>query len=72
MKSLQVDIGYLCGRGHYCFYADPEEGGECGSKKVGTLTLSLDPALTEEERSELLMEASDHLGEVIDTWRNSD
>lgn len=35
MRQKQ-EIGYLCSRGHFEFYADPEQG-PCASKKVALL-----------------------------------
>ena len=71
MRPVEIEIGYLCARGHYCFYADPEEGGQCGSKRVGTITLSLADGVDMQEVSEAATEADDHLHDVIATWRAS-
>ena len=67
-----IDIGYLCSRGHYCFHADPEENGECGSKSLGRLVFVPEPGLTDEEAMETIGEASQHLGEVFQAWRDSE
>lgn len=35
-----VEIGYLCGRGHFVFYDDPEYDASCGSKRMGSITVT--------------------------------
>ena len=68
----EVEIGYLCSRGHYCFFADPDEHGECGSKSMGKLVFVPISGLGAAEGWEAIDEASQHLGDVFETWRNSD
>lgn len=65
-----ITIGYLCSRGHFCFRADREEKGQCGSKDVGTITLTFSDDLRLDERAGLIDEANGRLANVIDTWRN--
>ena len=69
MSTTGIEIGYVCSRGHFCFYADPDERGECGSKSVGTITVNMHVELTEDERDEVLGESAFSLGHVYETWR---
>lgn len=62
-------IGYLCAHGHYCFQADPDERGGCGSKSVGVLALTFDPEVEAKERKRLLGEADLSLAEIYAAWR---
>ena len=70
MTPRIVTLGFLCSRGHFCFFADPDENGECGSKDVGAITLTFSDDLRMDERAGLLDEATDSLREKLETWRN--
>jgi hypothetical protein len=39
----KVEIGYLCGRGHYVFRADPERDGSCDSRRIAGIFVEKDP-----------------------------
>jgi hypothetical protein len=39
-----MEIGYLCSRGHFVFYDDPDGGG-CGSKRTAGLYVERDPGV---------------------------
>ena len=64
-----IEIGYLCARGHYCFYADPAARGECGSKSIGSIFMMPDRGIDPLVIGEAIDEASQHLGAVIEPWR---
>lgn len=77
-----IEIGYLCGRGHYCFDSDPDEDGACRGKKIATIYVRLDedmefyprtpgdPGFTEQDYLDTVEESNDFLGEQLNTWRN--
>ena len=69
MSQGRVEIGYLCYHGHYCFYADPEEAGQCGSKRVGTITLAFDDTDAPEDWTVMVADAQSSLAEKYETWR---
>lgn len=81
MSTKRVEIGYVCSRGHYCFGADPEEDGSCGSKSVARIVIEIEPGVSfypptqggcgysEVDYMDNIMEADRHLGEQIATWR---
>ncbi|PZF83231.1 hypothetical protein [Jiangella anatolica] len=72
----RIEIGYLCRKGHYCFYADPEEDGACGAPGVGRIWLEIEPewdddAEAEERTDQIIWEADDSLAEKFEAWRAS-
>lgn len=70
MSVQKIKIGYLCSRGHYCFDADPEEGGQCGSKSVGDIYVEVNDDWPNTPES-YVVDADNSLSEVIETWRRS-
>lgn len=48
----RVEIGYLCSRGHYVFYAD-EEWDICGSKRTAGIYVEMDKGVEFYEPYEL-------------------
>lgn len=70
VSAGSVEIGYLCYHGHYCLYADPDEGGQCGSKRVGTVTLTFDDTDAPEDWTEIVSAAQASLADKYETWRN--
>jgi hypothetical protein len=70
----ETEIGYLCGKGHYLFYADSEETESCGSKRVAGIYLRLEATDDEwagESIADIRQEADDHLRRVIDLYREA-
>ena len=66
------ELGHLCGRGHFCWGADDDYNGECGSKTVGRVVFIPDTDLTDEDRQYVenaLADAEFHLAEQIEAWR---
>jgi len=70
VSAGSAEIGYLCHHGHYCFHADPTEGGQCGSKRVGTVTLTFDDTDAPADWTEIVAAAQASLAEKYETWRH--
>jgi hypothetical protein len=72
MSVLTVSLGYLCGRGHFCFHDDPDENGACGSKSVGEILVRFAPDEFDGGGEDALVDARDQLHEILTRWRTDD
>lgn len=76
----RIEIGYLCRKGHYCFWSDPEEDGACGAPGVGRIWLEVEPDWEEDDGDgeapgeyvdQMVDEANRSLAQQIEEWRAS-
>ena len=74
------EIGYVCGRGHYVFYSDPE-GATCGSKREAGIYVEADGPdeemfyapgegpYTAQDYEDNLDECERWMGSILERWQ---
>lgn len=81
----RVEIGYLCGKGHFVFHDDAEADGSCLSRRIGGVYVEREiqdqpavedesysfPGYGEQDYADDVAEARWSLGHMIGEWRES-
>lgn len=63
--SEPVEIGYLCRRGHFIFYDEPDVDNSCGSKRIAGLYAVPDEDVYPHTFAEKLAEAREDFGQEL-------
>jgi hypothetical protein len=63
--SEPVEIGFLCRKGHFIFYDEPEFDGSCGSKKMAGIFVVPEEGVYPHMFAESLAEARQDFGHEL-------